>query len=180
MPIGSNKEIPVNIRLITATNKDLCQMVDENLFREDLFYRLNTVQIVAPPLRERDEDILLLAEHYLQLYGVKYDKPKLRFKSDALDKLKNYHWPGNIRELNHTVEKAAILCDADYISASDFNFTTGKITDDNLKKGLSLEQGEKILILNALNNNSWNISEAAKELKIGRQTLYRKIEKYGI
>ena len=179
-PLGTNKEVVVNIRLISATNKDLCEMVNENLFREDLFYRLNTVQIEVPPLRERDNDILLLAEHYLQIYAAKYEKPQLRFKSDALDKLRTYSWPGNIRELNHTIEKAVILCDSDFITSQDFTFTSPIQPDKGLTKGLSLEEGEKIIIINALNNNNRNISEAAKELGIGRQTLYRKIEKYGI
>ena len=180
VPLGSNKEVVVNIRLISATNKDLCEMVNENLFREDLFYRLNTVQIEVPPLRERDNDMLLLAEHYLQIYANKYEKPQLRFKSDALDKLRTYTWHGNIRELNHTIEKAVILCDSDFITSQDFNFTSQIQPDKGLTKGLSLEEGEKIIIINALNNNNRNISDAAKELGIGRQTLYRKIEKYGI
>jgi DNA-binding NtrC family response regulator len=179
-PLGTNKEVVVNIRLISATNKDLYEMVNENLFREDLFYRLNTVQIEVPPLHERANDIFLLAEHYLLMYAAKYEKPQLRFKSDALDKLKTYSWPGNIRELNHTIEKAVILCDSDFVTSQDFNFTSQIQPDKSLKKGLSLEEGEKIIIINALNNNNWNISEAAKELGIGRQTLYRKIEKYGL
>lgn len=179
-PLGTNREVIVNIRIISATNKDLCEMVDQKLFREDLFYRLNTVQIEVPPLRRRENDILLLAEHYLQIYAAKYEKPQLRFKSDALDRLKAYSWPGNIRELNHTIEKSVILSDSDYITSQDFNFTSQVQPEKGLKKGLSLEEGEKIIILNALGNNNWNISEAAKELGIGRQTLYRKIEKYGI
>ncbi len=180
IPLGTNKEVKVNIRLISATNKDLCEMVNENLFREDLFYRLNTVQIEVPPLRNRDDDMLLLAEYYLQKYAAKYEKPQLRVKSDALEKLKTYSWPGNIRELNHTIEKAVILCESDFITAHDFNFASQIQPDKDLTKGLSLEEGEKIIIINALNNNNRNISEAAKELGIGRQTLYRKIEKYGI
>ncbi len=179
-PLGTNKEVVVNIRLLSATNKDLCEMVNENLFREDLFYRLNTVQIEVPPLRERDGDVLLLAEHYLQKYGVKYEKPQLKFKSDALEKLENYSWPGNIRELNHTIEKAVILSDSDFITSQDFDFTSQIQADKDLKKGISLEDGERIIITSALSHHNWNISEAAKELGIGRQTLYRKIEKYGI
>ncbi|HJX72185.1 MAG TPA: sigma-54 dependent transcriptional regulator, partial [Bacteroidales bacterium] len=179
-PLGTNKDVVVNIRLITATNKNLREMVNEHLFREDLFYRLNTVQIEVPPLRERDDDILLLAEYYLQIYAARYDKPQIRFKSDALDKLKAYTWPGNIRELSHTIEKAVILCDSDFITSQDFNFTSRIQPDQGLKKGLSLEEGEKIIIINALNKNNMNISEAARELGIGRQTLYRKIEKYRI
>ena len=179
-PLGTNKEVKVNIRLITATNKNLREMVNESLFREDLFYRLNTVQVEVPPLRKRDDDTLLLAEYYLQMFAGKYKKVQIRFKSDALDKLKAYSWPGNIRELSHTIEKAVILCDADFITSQDFNFSSQVQPDKGLKKGLSLEEGEKIIILNALHNHNMNISEAARELGIGRQTLYRKMEKYSI
>lgn len=179
-PLGTNKEVVVNIRLISATNKNLPELVNEKLFREDLFYRLNTVQIEIPPLRERGDDTSLLAEFYLQKYAAKYEKPHLRFRSDALNKLTDYLWPGNIRELDHTVEKAVILSDNDFISSGDFDFTTKLHSEKNLMKGLSLEEGEKIMIQNALLNNNGNISEAAKELGIGRQTLYRKIERYGI
>ncbi|MBN2213012.1 MAG: sigma-54-dependent Fis family transcriptional regulator [Bacteroidales bacterium] len=179
-PLGTNKEIKVNIRLISATNKNLHEMVNESLFREDLYYRLNTVQVEVPPLRERDDDIFPLAEYYLQMYAAKYKKTQIRFKSDALDKLKAYSWPGNIRELSHTIEKAVILCDADFITSQSFDFSSRVQLDKGLKKGLSLEEGEKIIIINALNNHNMNISEAARELGIGRQTLYRKMEKYKI
>ena len=179
-PLGSNKEIPVDIRLITATNKDLNAQVKEGLFREDLFYRLNTIQIEVPPLRDRGEDIVLLSEHYLKNYSVKYEKAGLRFKAEALDKLLRYNWPGNIRELRHTVEKAVILCENNFIEASDFNFSMKQETDEPFRDGISLEDAERILIVNSLNRYNWNISEAAKELGIGRQTLYRKIEKYDI
>ncbi len=179
-PLGSNKEIPVDIRLITATNKDLSAQVKEGLFREDLYYRLNTIQIVVPPLRDRGEDIVLLSEYYLKIYSAKYEKPGLRFKSEALDKLLQYKWPGNIRELRHTIEKSVILCENNFISAGDFNFSIKQESDESLKGGISLEDAERLLITNSLNRYNWNISEAAKELGIGRQTLYRKIEKYGI
>jgi DNA-binding NtrC family response regulator len=179
-PLGSNKEIPVDIRLITATNKDLSAQVKEGLFREDLYYRLNTIQIVVPPLRDRGEDIVLLSEYYLKIYSAKYEKPGLRFKSEALDKLLQYNWPGNIRELRHTIEKSVILCENNFISAGDFNFSIKQESDESLKGGISLEDAERLLITNSLNRYNWNISEAAKELGIGRQTLYRKIEKYGI
>lgn len=179
-PLGTNKEVVVNIRLISATNKNLPEVVNEKLFREDLFYRLNTVQIEIPPLRERGNDISSLAEFYLQKYAAKYEKSQLRFRSDALYKLTDYSWPGNIRELDHTIEKAVILSDNDFISSGDFDFTSKLHSEKNLTKGLSLEEGEKIMIQNSLLKNNGNISEAAKELGIGRQTLYRKIERYGI
>ena len=179
-PIGSNKEMPVDIRLISATNKDMPEMVGEGLFREDLFYRLNTIQIEVPPLRDRDEDIILLSEYYLKMYSGKYQKPQLKFKSNVFDKLTRYNWPGNIRELRHTIEKAVILSESSYIHADDFNFAVKTDTEKPFREGISLEDAERILIANSLNKFNWNISEAAKELGIGRQTLYRKIEKYGI
>ncbi|UCH15705.1 MAG: sigma-54-dependent Fis family transcriptional regulator [Bacteroidales bacterium] len=180
IPLGSNREIPVDIRIISATNKDLPSMVTEKLFREDLFYRLNTVQINIPPLRDRDNDIILISEFYLNQLVGKYDRMPLKFTSGALDKLKSHSWPGNIRELRHTIEKAVILCESDILTPQDFSFATESDIRTDLNKCLSLEEGEKFIIKNALSNNNWNISEAAKELGIGRQTLYRKIEKFGL
>jgi len=178
--LGSNREIPVDIRLITATNKDLPSMVEDGVFREDLFYRLVTVQVEVPPLRERGEDIILLAEHYLKLYASKYEKPGLRFKKEAIDKLMAYTWPGNIRELRHTVEKAVILSDNQLLGASDFSFNSRQESLEPFREAISLEEAEKIIIFGTLCRHKRNISDAAKELGIGRQTLYRKIEKYGL
>jgi DNA-binding NtrC family response regulator len=179
-PLGTNKEIPVDIRIISATNKDLPSMVTDNLFREDLFYRLNTVQINIPPLRDREDDIILISEFYLNQFAGKYDRLPLKFTSSALEKLKRHSWPGNIRELRHTIEKAVILSESDILTPQNFSFTTERDIQTDLNKSISLEEGEKFIINNALLNNSWNISEAAKELGIGRQTLYRKIEKFGL
>jgi DNA-binding NtrC family response regulator len=179
-PLGTNKEIPVDIRIISATNKDLQLMVTDNLFREDLFYRLNTVQINIPPLRDRENDIILISEFYLSQFAGKYDRLPLKFTSSALEKLKRHSWPGNIRELRHTIEKAVILCESDILTPQDFSFATESDIRTDLNKSISLEEGEKFIINNALLNNNWNISEAAKELGIGRQTLYRKIEKFGL
>jgi DNA-binding NtrC family response regulator len=173
-PLGSNREIQVDIRIISATNKDLPAMVKDNLFREDLFYRLNTV------LRDRDDDIVLISEFYLNQFAGKYDRLPLKFTSGALDKLKKHSWPGNIRELRHTIEKAVILCERDILTPDDFAFSTESSLKTDIDKRLSLEEGEKLIISNALLKNNWNISEAAKELGIGRQTLYRKIEKFGL
>jgi len=177
-PLGSNKEIPVDIRIISATNKDLPAMVKDNLFREDLFYRLNTVQINIPPLRERENDIVMISEFYLNQFAGKYDRLPVKFTPGALDKLKSHSWPGNIRELRHTIEKAVILCECDELTPDDFSFTAESNLKTDINKRLSLEEGEKLIINNALIKNNWNISEAAKELGIGRQTLYRKIEKF--
>ncbi len=180
IPVGTNREIPVDIRLISATNKDLPSYVKDNLFREDLFYRLNTVQITVPPLRERMNDIILLSEYYLNQYANKYERFPVKFTAKALDKLKSHSWPGNIRELRHTIEKAVILCESDTLGPEDFSFNSDVEALANINKTISLDDGEKLIINNSLKNNNWNISETAKELGIGRQTLYRKIEKYGL
>ncbi len=180
IPLGTNREIPVDIRIISATNRDLPSMVTDGLFREDLFYRLNTVQINIPPLRDREDDIILISEFYLNQFAGKYNRLPLKFTSGALEKLKKHSWPGNIRELRHTIEKAVILCETDILTPRDFSFATESDIRTDLNKSISLEEGEKFIINNALLNNNWNISEAAKELGIGRQTLYRKIEKYGL
>ena len=118
--VGSKTPIPFDIRLICATNKNLEELVAKNLFREDLYYRINTIVIELPPLRDRGEDIVLLAEHFLKEYAVKYEKFNLKFSSKTLDKLMKYNWPGNVRELRHTVEKAVILCESDVLTPDDF------------------------------------------------------------
>ena len=179
-PVGSNRKIPVDIRLITATNKDLNQMVNQELFRDDLLYRLNTIQIELPPLRNRKEDIILLAEHFLEKFKSKYEKLSLKLNKSAIDKLQDYYWPGNIRELMHTMEKAVILSDKDILTPG--SFTLSPTTNVRFEKNIpmSLEEGEKLIIQSALEKYHWNISEAARELKIGRQTLYRKIERYDL
>jgi len=176
--LGSNQPVEINIRLITATNKDLNEMVNNNLFREDLFYRINTLQIVIPPLRERGNDVTKLAEYYLHYYARKYERCALKFNGRTLEKLNSHSWPGNVRELRHAVEKAVILAESEELMPEDFNFSAS--SDSLLFKSLSLGEAEKVLITTAVKNHKGNISEAARELGIGRQTLYRKIEKYGI
>jgi DNA-binding NtrC family response regulator len=178
--MGSNTPIPIDIRLISATNKDLSSLISENLFREDLLYRINTVKIELPPLRERTDDIAPLINHYLLLFSNKYNKPGMKINNQAMDKILSYKWPGNIRELKHTVEKAVILSETNTLTSEDFQFDKTSQADAEFNKPLSLEEAEKIIIKNALDRNNWNISEAAKELQVGRQTLYRKIEKYDI
>jgi len=178
--MGSNKPMPIDIRLVTATNKDLSALISENLFREDLLYRINTVKITLPPLKERTDDIAPLINHYLLLFSNKYNKPGIKINNQAMDKILSYKWPGNIRELKHTVEKAVILSETNTLTADDFLFDKTSQTNSEINKPISLEEAEKIIIRNALDRNNWNISETAKELKVGRQTLYRKIEKYDI
>jgi DNA-binding NtrC family response regulator len=179
-PVGSNRAVPFDVRLVSATNKDLPELVRNELFREDLLYRINIVQIELPPLRERVEDIISLAEFFLSEFGIKYGKENLKLNVSSTEALMNYHWPGNIRELRHTVEKAVILCDSDAIKPEDLALTKSNFNRGDLTFNISFEEAEKKIILTALTKLKWNISEVSKELNIGRQTLYRKIKKYDI
>ena len=178
IPVGSNKPVPVDVRLITATNKHLPDLIRDNLFREDLMFRINTVQIEIPPLRNRGEDILLLAEHFLKIYGKKYEK-SLKISGTAIDKLKQYEWPGNVRELQHMLENSVIMVDEGVIKPENLRFTTsissGKQLFDN---SLNLNDVEKLTIKEALFKHKGNINQTAKELGITRKTLYSKIGKY--
>ncbi len=177
--IGSNQPIPVDIRLICATNKNLPELVEKGLFREDLLYRINTIQIEIPPLRDRGDDILVLADFFLKKYTYKYDKPSLKLNNQAQEKLLKYNWPGNIRELEHSIEKAVILSENNVLKADDFFLrpVSGIKTEaDTLK----LEEMEKRLIMLALDKNPGNVSAAADQLGITRQTLYNKMKKFGL
>ena len=177
--IGSNQTIPVDIRLISATNKNLPELVEKGLFREDLLYRINTIQIEVPPLRDRGNDILVLADFFLKKYAWKYDKQSLKLNNQAQEKLLKYNWPGNIRELEHSIEKAVILSENNVLKADDFFLrpVTGSRTDSDT---LRLEDMEKRLILTALEKSPGNISAAADMLGITRQTLYNKLKKFGL
>jgi len=178
--VGSSKPIPVDIRLITATNKPIMTMVSDNTFREDLFYRLNTIKIELPPLRERKEDISYLAEAFLKEYGRKYDKSFLKFTSNAMDKLCSYAWPGNIRELKHTVEKAVILCENHFLKPEDlYLFSIGKVRTGE-EQSSKLADVERNAIARVLGECRGNYSRAAGILDISRTTLYAKIKKYGL
>ncbi len=178
-PVGSNKPVPVDVRLITATNKNLHGMIKENLFREDLMFRINTIQIEIPPLRQRAEDILLLAEHFLKIYGKKYEKSYLKINGNAIEKLKQYEWPGNVRELQHMIENSVIMSDGEVIRAENLHFTT-RISSGKpeLNDSLNLNSVEKLTIKEALFKHKGNINRTARELGITRKTLYSKIEKY--
>lgn len=175
--VGSISSVDIDIRLISATNKNLEELIDQGLFREDLFYRLNTVTIELPPLREREDDILLIAEYYLQFFKNKYEKPFLKIRKDAASALLGYNWPGNIRELKHTMEKAVILCSDNTLKPEDFMIKSeNKKTDWPLK----FEDIEKMAISRAIKNNGGKIIDAAKELGLTRQTLHNKIKKYNL
>ncbi|MFK7812860.1 MAG: sigma-54-dependent transcriptional regulator [Maribacter sp.] len=176
--VGSNKPIPVDIRLVCATNCNLDQMVTDGLFREDLLYRINTIRVEVPPLREREEDVLVLADFYLKKFASKYGKPGLRINQAAQERLMVYKWPGNIRELLHTVERSVILSEGNVLKPSDFLLNT--------KNSISVESGpdtleemEVLMITKALSQNDGNYSAAAEQLGISRQTLYNKLKKTG-
>lgn len=176
--VGSNKQVPVNIRLICATNRDLGQMVHEGKFREDLLYRINTVMIEVPPLRDRVDDIPVLANHFLKINCERYSKNFLKFNTHTLEKLANHDWPGNVRELQHSIEKAVILCDSQVLKPSDFSFSS---TPGNpLQDEVTLEEMERKVIGNSLKRHNNNLSIVAGKLGITRQTLYNKIKKYNI
>lgn len=175
--IGSNQTIPVDIRLICATNKNLENMIRDGLFREDLLYRINTIQIEVPPLRERGNDVLVLADFFLKKYTSKYNKPSLKINQQAQDKLLKYNWPGNIRELQHTVEKAVILSDNNILKPEDF-FMRPVSGIQNHATELTLEEMEKRMISQAIDKNHGNLSAAAEQLGITRQTLYNKMKRF--
>ncbi len=176
--IGSNKSVPIDIRLICATNKNLDRMVEEGLFREDLLYRINTIQIEIPPLRDRENDILVLTDFFLKKYSSKYNKQNLKINHQAQEKLFKYSWPGNIRELQHTIEKAVILSESSILKAEDF-FMKPVIQGRTSDTDMTLEEMEKRLIRQSIEKNNGNLSAAADQLGITRQTLYNKIRKLG-
>ncbi len=179
-PVGSSKPIAIDVRIICATNKNLHEMVEQNLFREDLLYRINTIQLELPPLRERDDDIGLLADFFLNKYKSKYEKAALKFSQEALDAIKQHHWPGNIRELKHAVEKAVILSESNILAAEDFLFTKRPKQNWDVGPSNRLVDVEKFTIKKVLDKHKGNLSKAAKELNISRTTLYLKIEKHGL
>jgi DNA-binding NtrC family response regulator len=179
VPIGSNTITNIDIRIISATNKSIETMIQENLFREDLYYRINTIVIEIPPLRERDDDIILFAENFLALFSKKYEKQNLKFDKNAYSQLINYNWPGNVRELQHTIEKAVIMCESDIIGPSDLMLKPQSLNLIN-NEPQKLDDIEKKAIIKALNNNNGVLTFAAKELGIARQTMYNKMKKYGL
>ncbi len=179
-PLGSAQSIPIDIRLITATNKNLHEMIGTQDFREDLLYRINTVEITLPPLRDRLEDIPLLVEHYLRIHAKKYEKPYLSVNKETIKKLTSYHWPGNVRELAHAVERAVIMTNETSLQPDDFLFSNKSKQQLMPNDNITMEEMEKTTIINALDKHNGNLTQAAKTLALGRSTLYRKMEKYGI
>lgn len=180
--IGTNKEIPIDVRLICATNMPLYQMVNEGKFRQDLLYRINTVEILIPPLRERVEDVPLLVDHFLEIYCKKYKIPMKRLNPLTIKRLEKHYWPGNIRELQHAVERAVIMSESGTLHPQDFFLSQMDETDsqDIIASSTNLEETEKILIRKVVDKHGGNISKAAKELGLTRASLYRRIEKHGL
>ncbi len=181
--VGSNKVINIDIRLVCATNMDIYDMVMKNTFRQDLVYRINTIEIELPPLRDRAEDIPLLATHFLKSYSAKYKKQVHKISEAALTRMAVYSWPGNIRELQHAVERAIIMSNTSVLQPEDFNFNisyTDTDHDNVTIEQYNLDEVEKILIRKVLKKYNGNITQAANELGLTRSSLYRRLEKYGI
>jgi two-component system, NtrC family, response regulator HydG len=179
--LGTNEPVPIDIRLICATNISLPELANENRFRKDLIYRINTVEIVVPPLRKRGEDILLLANHFIKNYCNKYLKPNLELDRSAMDKLLSYHYPGNVRELQYTIERAVIMADGAALTSKDIIFSpieSAPQPSEEVQTNLSAV--EKNTILRVIEKHQGNISKAAKELGITRTALYRRLSKYDI
>lgn len=182
--VGANKAIPVNIRLISATNMPIHNMVYDNSFRQDLLYRINTIEITLPPLRERLEDIPHLANHFIDVYSKKYNK-EIRKAGEALVKrMQKYHWPGNIRELQHSIERAVIMTNHSVLQPEDL-FMQKQLAPEKQEELVSLdhlniEDVEKILIRKALQKHNGHITRAAEELGLTRSSLYRRLERYGL
>jgi DNA-binding NtrC family response regulator len=179
--VGSNKAKPIDIHLICATNMDINTMVRENQFRQDLLYRINTVEIRVPPLRERIEDIPLLTEYFTGIYAKKYNKRITKLSDITLNKLVKYHWPGNVRELQHAIERAIIMSDSKILQPTDFPLSPAESQQEGLIfDNFNLDKIEKIIIQKTLKKFNGNVSHAAKELGLTRASLYRRMEKYGI
>jgi DNA-binding NtrC family response regulator len=178
-PIGCNKPVPVDVRLICATNRNTDKMVTEGVFRQDLLYRINTIHIDIPPLRERKEDILAIADYFLKIYCNKYRKSCSRISDSGLTKLTSYQWPGNVRELQHTIERAVILSDNTELTPDDFFFKPVMPGMSNDFEG-TIEQMELKMISRVLKKNGVNHTAAAEQLGITRQTLYNKMKKYNL
>jgi two-component system, NtrC family, response regulator HydG len=177
-PLGSAKTIGLDIRLISATNQNLEEMIEKGSFREDLYYRLNTIKLEMPSLRDRIGDVDYLAIFFFKEYSEKYHKTELSMSKDFIDELQKYYWPGNIRELKQVVEKAVILCDTNRLSKDDFQ--AGSRNQEKKSYSGTMAEIEKAAIMNALMRNNGSQVKAAKELSITRQTIYNKIKKYDL
>jgi DNA-binding NtrC family response regulator len=184
VPLGSNAPIPVDIRLLSATNAPLHALVARGAFRQDLMYRLNTVEIMLPPLRERADDVRLLAQHFAQVYAARNRQPVPEFSAAALRKLREHPWPGNVRELQHAVERAVILGAGPILRPDDFSFRNPESKAASAatvaEQPLPLLEVEKATIQQAIKRHQGNLTKAAKELGLTRTALYRRLDKHDI
>ncbi|MBL4678983.1 MAG: sigma-54-dependent Fis family transcriptional regulator [Mucilaginibacter sp.] len=180
--LGTNKAVDINIRLICATNVPLQELANENKFRKDLIYRINTVEINMPPLRKRAEDIVVLARHFAKMYSTKYMKPTADFDNTAVNKLRSYSYPGNVRELQYTIERAVIMADDNLLKADDLIFSVLEAPAESIidEDNIQLSTLEKNAILKVIDKHNGNITRAAKELGLTRTALYRRLSKYDI
>ncbi|WP_440880980.1 sigma-54-dependent transcriptional regulator [Tenacibaculum sp. C7A-26P2] len=177
--LGEGKERKIDVRIICATNAPIHEMVEEKTFRQDLLFRINTIELNLPPLRERQEDILILAKYFLKRLNKKYRKNIQGFTKEATNELSNYFWPGNIREVEHIIERAVIMTEENTIQLNDLQFSKKKL-GVSIDNNLNLEETEKLLIQKALEKHNGNISKAAKDLGLTRAALYRRLEKYNL
>jgi len=178
--IGSNRPLPADFRLISATNQDLRELISRKMFREDLYYRINTIEITAPPLRKRGQDICDLARYFLEKYKAKHHRPSLSLSPDALEMIQNNEWPGNVRQLQHSMERAVLMADGKKIEPGDIfpgEYTT-QASGEN--KRLTLSEQEALIIRDSIQRNGGNLAKAARELGVARSTLYNKLKTYGI
>jgi DNA-binding NtrC family response regulator len=178
--VGGTETIKSDFRVIAATNGNLSELVEKGLFREDLYYRLNVFTINLPPLRERGDDIILLADYFLKKYSNSMNKKISSFDNETIKFLKTYHWPGNVRELENAIERAVVVCQKNIITLDNLPFKISTSSKEQKLELKSLEAVEKNHIKKILNQNNWNISKSAEELQIDRVTLYNKIKKYGL
>jgi two-component system response regulator HydG len=180
--LGTNEPVAVDIRLVCATNVALSELANENRFRKDLIYRINTVEIIVPPLRKRGNDIILLAKHFARLYSNKYMKPMPEFDTKALEKLMNHHYPGNVRELQYIIERAVIMADDNVLQPDDLIFSPieSSLAAEIEPAETKLSAVEKNTILKVIEKHNGNITKAAKELGLTRTALYRRLSKYDI
>ena len=180
--LGSNKPVDIDIRLICATNLPLSELASDDRFRKDLIYRINTVEVTMPPLRKRNDDIVLLAKHFASTYTTKYLKPAVSFDMSALQKLNSYHYPGNVRELQYTMERAVIMADSNVLTANDLIFSSieNSAPEPEMPDDMPLSMVEKNTIMRVIDKHNGNITRAAKELGLTRTALYRRLSKYDI
>jgi two-component system response regulator HydG len=178
--IGSNKPEPADFRLVSATNQDLEQLIAERRFREDLYYRINTIEITAPPLRERGQDVMDLANYFLEKYRAKHNREGLVFSAEALQAILHYSWPGNVRQLQHSVERAVLMADGRKIEPWDLRPDASVQPRGPVSRRPTLAELEELTIRESILHNGGNLSKAARELGVARSTLYNKMKAYGI